>query len=127
MRRTYVIFKCYDNNLIDEAVFEQRPNGLKGIAQSNLLALIVIARVESNRYFENPHAALQYLCREFRFKFKSLGMQGNILNNLFLENFISRFHIRQDGVVKNIRHQGEQFVGNHMPKHSHPTRRTQKA
>ena len=38
------------------------------------------------------------------------------------EYFIASFHVRQDGVVEDIGHQGQHLIGDQVPEHRHAVR-----
>ena len=49
------------------------------------------------------------------------------MNNFFAEDLITGFHIRQNGIVEDVRHQGQRFVRHHVPEHGHTVSPTEEA
>src|SRR5687768_11413987 len=86
---------------------QQSPDRLKGIFQFDLFPLRIITWVEGNGHLKDAIVTLEYFCCKLWFKVEAFGFDRQPLDYLAAEDLITCFHVRQNGVVKNVGHEGQ--------------------
>ena len=93
----------------------------------DFLALGIVPRIECDGHFKNSVFAFEYFCSELRLKIETIGADDHSFNDFAFKYFVARFHIGQNGIVQDIGHQGQGFVGDHVPEHRYAMGAPEKA
>lgn len=93
----------------------------------NLLALGIVPWVEGDGNLKNAVFAFEYFGGELGFEIEAIGADGHSLDDFAFEYLVARFHICQNGIVKNVGYQCQQFIGEHVPEHRYTVGAPEKA
>src|ERR1700729_2275168 len=107
---------------LSERIFRQTPQGAEAIFPADLFSFFVGASPIADADFVDAQAALGDLYRDFRLETEAVLFDGNRLDDLSAENFVTGFHVAEIHVGERVGKQRENPVADRVPKIKHAMR-----
>src|SRR4029077_4356013 len=109
-------------NSVREFISNDAPQCLKAVFPGNLLSFLVGPARVCNWYLVDAPLLLADFCRDLRFESKSVRFDLYSCKHLSPEHLVTRLHVRQFQVRKNVRKQRQHPVRHVVPKIMHALR-----
>src|SRR6266566_875090 len=106
----------------EQADAQEDADRLEAVPPCDLLPLCVGAAVVGNRKLVNAQLPLADLRRDLRFDAEVVLAEVERAQDLRAESLIAGLHIRERGVVEDVRQQGQEAVPDEMPEQVHALR-----
>src|SRR5215210_676449 len=97
-------------DVVEEAVLDDRPQGLEGVLPADLLAFAVGAAEVADGHLEDPALALGDLGRDLRLHGEVVGADGDRLDQRCPEDLVAGLHVRQVEVGEPVAERGQHPV-----------------